>query len=66
MRIGSKPEIYTAVHKGWRNPLFQMSVKAGKMNFTEQTSLDAFHDEFESFVAGIRLHHHSDDTIQRT
>jgi hemerythrin-like domain-containing protein len=51
-------EIYTTIHKGWRNRLFQMSVKAGKLNFNDKALLDAFHGELKSMVAGIRLHHH--------
>jgi hypothetical protein len=59
MTIEKKPEIYTTIHKGWRNRLFQMSVKAGKHDYTDQASLDTFHSELESMVAGIRLHHHN-------
>ncbi len=29
------------------------------MDFTDQASLDAFHGELKSMVAGIRLHHHN-------
>jgi len=59
MPNAARPEIYTHIHKGWRNRLFQMSAKAGKLDFTDQASLDAFHGELKSMVAGIRLHHHN-------
>ena len=59
MRTESKPEIYTTIHKGWRNRLFQMSIKAGRQDYADQASLDTFYSELQSVVAGIRLHHHS-------
>lgn len=59
MRTKSEPEIYTTIHKGWRNRLFQMSVRAGRMDFSDQASLNAFRSELGSMVAGIRLHHHN-------
>ena len=59
MRTESRPEIYTHIHKGWRNRLFQMSKKAGRQDYTDQASLDSFYSELQSVVAGIRLHHHS-------
>jgi hemerythrin-like domain-containing protein len=59
MRTESRPEIYTHIHKGWRNRLFQMSIKAGRQDYTDQASLDSFYSELQSVVAGIRLHHHS-------
>ena len=59
MRPGSKLEIYTTIHKGWRNRLFQMSTKAGKTDYTDQVSLGTLYSGLQSIVAGIRLHHHS-------
>ena len=59
MATASRPEIYTHIHKGWRNRLFQMSIKSGRLDYTDQASLDSFYSELQSVVAGIRLHHHS-------
>ena len=58
MRAGSRLEIYTTIHKGWRNRLFQMSTKAGKTDYTDQVSLETLYGGIRSIAAGIRLHHH--------
>lgn len=59
MPMEAKPEIYTTIHKGWRNRLFQISVKAGRQDYSDQASVDAFHDELQAMAAGIRLHDHN-------
>lgn len=59
MATATKPQIYASVHKGWRNRLFQMSVRAGKLDFADQPSLDVFYSDLKSMAAGIHLHHHN-------
>ncbi len=59
MRAGSRLEIYTTIHKGWRNRLFQMSTKAGKTDYADHMSLETLYGGLQSIAAGIRLHHHS-------
>jgi hemerythrin-like domain-containing protein len=58
MATATRPEIYTTIHKGWRNRLFQMSTKAGKTDYTDQVSLETLYGGLQSIAAGIRLHHH--------
>lgn len=52
-----RPELYTAIHKGIRSRLFKTSVKAGRVDYTDQETVRGFHDEFMSTVANIRHHH---------
>ena len=52
-----QPEIYTPIHKGLRSRLFEVSVKAGKMDYANRAALNGFYDEFGSLVENIRGHH---------
>lgn len=51
------PELYAPVHKGIRSRLFQISIDAGKMDYSDDKALDVFHPELASIVSFIRLHH---------
>ena len=46
MPTEAKPEIYITIHKGWRNRLFKMSVKAGKQDYSDQASLDTLSSSY--------------------
>ncbi|MDM7998939.1 MAG: hemerythrin domain-containing protein [Dehalococcoidia bacterium] len=63
MPTGLRLEIYTTIHKGWRNRLFQMSTKAGRTDYTDQVSLESLYSGLQSIAAGIRLHHHGMEAL---
>ena len=52
-----RPELYTPIHKGIRSRLFKTSMKAGRIDYTDQETVRGFRDEFISVVANIRHHH---------
>jgi hemerythrin-like domain-containing protein len=56
-----QPVLYTPIHKGIRNNLFKLSTNAGKMNFSNEASLDSLHNELDSLFAYVRLHHSLED-----
>ena len=55
--VQEQTEIYTPIHKGLRSRLFKTSIQAGKMNYTDEASLNSLYDEFNSLVESIRHHH---------
>jgi hemerythrin-like domain-containing protein len=55
--VDGRPPIYTPIHKGIRNKLFEVSVKAGRIDYADHAALNGFYDEFSSLVASIRGHH---------
>jgi hemerythrin-like domain-containing protein len=55
--VDGRPPIYTPIHKGIRNKLFEVSVKAGRIDYADQAALNGFYDEFSLLVASIRGHH---------
>jgi hemerythrin-like domain-containing protein len=57
MTTNGRPPIYAPIHKGIRSKLFEVSVKAGKIDYANQASLDDLYGEFSSLVASIRNHH---------
>jgi hemerythrin-like domain-containing protein len=52
-----RPTLYTPIHKGIRSRLFKTSMKAGRIDYTDQETVRGFRDEFISVVANIRHHH---------
>ncbi len=57
MAAKEQPETYTPIHKGLRSRLFKTSIQAGKIEYTDEASLNTLYDEFNSLVASIRIHH---------
>lgn len=55
--MNRRPPIYTPIHKGIRSKLFEVSVKAGKIDYTDRAALQGLYDEFGSLLASIRNHH---------
>ena len=55
--VNGRPATYTPIHKGLRSKLFEVSVKAGRIDYADQAALNGFYDEFASLVASIRQHH---------
>jgi hemerythrin-like domain-containing protein len=55
--VDGHPPIYTPIHKGIRNKLFEVSVKAGKVDYADPAAVNGLYDEFASLVASIRGHH---------
>jgi hemerythrin-like domain-containing protein len=55
--VNGRPPTYTPIHKGIRNKLFEVSAKAGRIDYADPAALNGFYDEFSSLVASIRNHH---------
>jgi hypothetical protein len=48
--------LYTPVHKGHRRRLCEMSVGAGRLDYTGQAALDALSEELKAVAKILRLH----------
>jgi hemerythrin-like domain-containing protein len=55
--VDGRPPIYTPIHKGIRSKLFEVSAKAGRMDYGNQAVVDGFYDEFSLLIVSIRNHH---------
>jgi hypothetical protein len=51
------PELYTPIHKGIRGWLFQISIKAGKMDYSDDKIINDFHSDLADIISFIRMHH---------
>jgi hemerythrin superfamily protein len=54
--MAQKPNLYVLDHKGQRARLFELSVKAGRLNNANQWVLDGFSDALHSVQRNLLLH----------
>src|SRR5665647_138849 len=54
--MSNQVHLYTAIHKGHRRRLCEMSVRAGRLDYTDQTALDALSEELKGVAKILRLH----------
>ncbi len=53
----TRPELYTPIHKGIRGRLYQITIDAGKLDYTDDKALRGFNSELAPIISFIRLHH---------
>jgi hypothetical protein len=49
-------DVYTGVHKGQRQRLFSLAIRAGQMDYTDPSALEAFLPELRNLKEEFRLH----------